>query len=386
MAQLDVTASPSRVRELLGGRIPLKHMDVGLLIAVLGLAVLGCMMVFSATHHYATVFFGLSSTYYLKRQVLFVVLGIAAMVLFAAVDYRLLKAWAPVAYAAIVLLLVAVRTPLGTSALGSQRWFQVAGFQFSPSLFSRLVLAAMMAAFLSEIRGEIDARRLVRALVIAGIPMALVFIQPDIGTTIILTTIAVTELVVAGTRARYLVVLTLVATVAIVGAFQLHIIKQYQLQRLTGFMDQSANTQAANYNLLQSKIAIGSGGLWGAGYLHGTQTNLAFVPEQYTDFVFTVVGEELGFVGAVGLLALYALLLWRTYRIALLAKDPFGTFLATGIGAMVMIQMFVNIGMTIGIMPITGIPLPFLSYGGSALIADFSAMGILQSIRMRSMR
>ena len=213
--------------------------------------------------------------------------------------------------------------------------------------------------------------------------MFLVFIQPDLGTTIILATIMVTLLVVAGTKARYLILLTAVALAAIYGAFQLNIIKQYQVDRLVGFMDQSKNTQQANYNLQQSKIAIGAGGLTGTGYLKGTQTNLDFVPEQHTDFIFTAVGEELGFVGAAVLLLLFSVLLWRAYRIAITAKDPFGTFVATGVAAMITIQMFVNIGMTIGIMPITGIPLPFISYGGSGLIADFIGIGLLESIRIR---
>ena len=172
-------------------------------------------------------------------------------------------------------------------------------------------------------------------------------------------------------------VLALVATVTIFGAFQLHIIKQYQLDRLSSFLDTSHSSATATYNLNQSEIAIGAGGLTGTGYLKGTQTNLDFVPEQHTDFIFTVVGEELGFVGAVGLLLLFAVLLWRAFRIATQAADPFGTFLATGIAAMFAIQMFVNVGMTMGIMPITGIPLPFVSYGGSALIVDFIAVGLL---------
>jgi len=168
-----------------------------------------------------------------------------------------------------------------------------------------------------------------------------------------------------------------------VGAFQLHIIKQYQIERLTGFLDSTQTSQTASYNLQQSEIAIGAGGITGTGYLKGSQTNLDFVPEQHTDFIFTVVGEELGFVGAALLMVLFAILLWRTYRIAAHARDPFGTYLAAGIAAMWAIQMFVNVGMTMGIMPITGIPLPFVSYGGSALIADFVAVGLLLNIRAR---
>jgi rod shape determining protein RodA len=176
----------------------------------------------------------------------------------------------------------------------------------------------------------------------------------------------------------------MVGSLAIFGAFQLHIIKDYQVQRITSFLDPQSDALRAGYNKQQAEIAIGSGGLIGKGYLHGTQTNLDYVPEQHTDFIFTVVGEELGFLrGTVPLLLLFGILLWRAFRIALLSKDPFGTFVAAGVFAMIAIQVFVNVGMTIGIMPITGIPLPFISYGGSALIADFIGVGLLQGIHLR---
>ena len=177
--------------------------------------------------------------------------------------------------------------------------------------------------------------------------------------------------------------LALAATLSIYGAFQLHIIKDYQVQRLTSFLDPTADVQRAGYNKQQAEIAIGAGGLTGKGYLHGSQTNLDYVPEQHTDFIFTVVGEELGFAGSMTVLLLFGLVLWRAFRIALLSKDPFGTFVAAGVAAMIAIQVFVNIGMTIGIMPITGIPLPFISYGGSALIADFIGIGLLMNINLR---
>src|SRR5207245_1135139 len=166
-------------------------------------------------------------------------------------------------------------------------------------------------------------------------------------------------------------------------AFHLHIIKDYQVQRITGFFQSDKNLQTANYNKQQAEIAIGAGGLTGRGYLHGTQTNLDFVPEQHTDFIFTAVGEELGFTGALVLLLLFAVVLWRCLRIAMLSKDPFGTFLCVGVATMIALQMFVNIGMNVGIMPITGIPLPFMSYGGSALIADFIGIGLVLNVRMR---
>jgi rod shape determining protein RodA len=242
----------------------------------------------------------------------------------------------------------------------------------------------MLAAYLSEVKSQdLSLEQVLRATVLAAIPMVLVFIQPDVGTTIVLAAILVGILVVAGARPKQLAVLALSALILLFGAFQLGVVKDYQLQRLTGFLDSNNDPQGANYNKQQSEIGIGSGGITGTGYLHGTQTNLDFIPEQHTDFIFTVVGEEFGFVGAVVMLLLFAILIWRAFRIATLSKDPFGTYVAAGIGSMFAIQMFVNVGMTIGIMPITGIPLPFVSYGGSSLLANFLAVGLLLNIHMR---
>jgi rod shape determining protein RodA len=213
--------------------------------------------------------------------------------------------------------------------------------------------------------------------------MLLVFIQPDIGTTMVLAAVLVGVLVVAGARMRHLGILALTAIVLIFGAFQLHIVKDYQIQRLISFADPTADLSASGYNRAQAEIAIGSGGLTGRGYLKGTQTNLDFVPEQHTDFIFTVVGEEFGFAGSMLLLMLFGVMLWRAFRIAMLSRDPFGTYVAAGVASMFAIQVFVNVGMTLGIMPITGIPLPFVSYGGSSLLANCICVGILLNVHMR---
>ncbi len=381
MAGMGIAGDLSR-RRLTAEDSPLRHVDLPLAAGAIVLAIYGLFMVYSATHR-SLADFGNDPGYYLKRQGVFLVLGVLSMAAAMFLDYRIVKMYAPFFYALALGLLVLVRTPLGSSALGAQRWFQVAGFQFSPSMFCRLALIVMLAAYLSQIKGEVRLSHVVRATVMGVIPMFLVFVQPDIGTSIILAAILVGQLVVSGTRARYLAVLALTALIAIFGAFHLHIIKDYQVQRITGFFQSDKNLQTANYNKQQAEIAIGSGGLTGKGYLHGTQTNLDFVPEQHTDFIFTAVGEELGFVGSMVLLMLFALVLWRIFRTAMLSKDPFGTFLAVGVGTMIAIQVFVNIGMNIGIMPITGIPLPFLSYGGSALIADFIGIGLVLNVHMR---
>jgi len=380
MAQLDLAALPGRA---LQERTVLRRIDPVLGAVTIALAVTGLPMIYSATNKTLSTL-NEDPGYYVKKQAVYLILGLVAMAVAAIIDYRVAKVYAPFIYVGCVGLLLLVQTPLGRAAKGAQRAFQVAGFQFSPSLFTRLGLIAMLAAYLSEIKGELDLSHVIRATSIAAIPMLLVFIQPDIGTTIILASILVALLVASGAGAKYLAVLAVVGSLAIFGAFQLHIIKDYQVQRITSFLDPQSDVQRAGYNKQQAEIAIGSGGLIGKGYLRGTQTNLDYVPEQHTDFIFTVVGEELGFIrGTVPLLFLFGILLWRAFRIALLSKDPFGTFVAAGVFAMIAIQVFVNVGMTIGIMPITGIPLPFISYGGSALIADFIGIGLLQGIHLR---
>jgi rod shape determining protein RodA len=382
MAQLDL-AAVGRQRAIAGEDSPARHLDLVLLGTALALAGVGLAMVYSATNKSLSVL-GHDPGFYLKKQTIYVVVALAAMVVAAAVDYRLFKIYAAFMYLGGVALLILVQTPLGTSAKGAQRWFQFGGFQLTPSLFARLGLIVMLATYLSEVKGDLDLTNVVRATTLAAVPIFLVFIQPDIGTSIILAAVLVALLVISGAKARHLAVLALVAALTIFGAFQLHIIKDYQIQRLTSFLDPRSDVQRAGYNKQQAEIAIGAGGLVGKGYLQGTQTNLDYVPAQHTDFIFTVVGEEMGFVrGAVPVLILFGLLLWRSFRIALLAKDPFGTFVAVGVAAMIAIQVFVNIGMTIGIMPITGIPLPFISYGGSALIADFIGIGLLLNVHMR---
>jgi rod shape determining protein RodA len=224
---------------------------------------------------------------------------------------------------------------------------------------------------------------MIRLCGVALVPLGLVFIQPDIGTSIVMVAITAGMFLVAGVRGRHLAALVVICVVLIGAAFQLGVVKEYQLDRLRAFLDRENTPADVRYNLDQAEIAVGSGGLFGQGYLHGRQTTLDYVPEQHTDFIFTVAGEEFGFLGSTFVLTLYALLLWRSIRIAFLSKDPFGTYLASGVAMMFAVQMFVNIGMVIGIMPITGIPLPFLSYGGSSMLASCIGVGILLNVHMR---
>jgi len=364
-------------------RRPLRHLDPVLLISVLALGIVGLITIYSATHA-SLVAQEIDPGFFLKKQLAFVTLGIVVILLAASFDYRFIKVYAGIIYVASMALLVLVRTPLGTTIRGSQRWFQLFGFQLAPSEVAKLALVAMLAAFLSQLRSsDLSLPDLYRATAIAAVPGFLVFLQPDLGTSIVLMAILVGVLVVAGARARHLGVLALTAIVLTFGALQLGLVKDYQIARLTAFFDPQNDPQRSDYNRTQAEIAIGSGGLLGRGYLKGTQTNLDFVPEQHTDFIFTVIGEEFGFLGAIFVLMLFALLIWRAVRIALLAKDPFGTYLAAGIASMLAIQVFVNVGMTLGIMPITGIPLPFVSYGGSSFLTNCAAVGLLLNIHMR---
>ena len=363
-------------------RWAIRHIDPVLVGAAIALAAIGLFAIYSATHQ-SLAAVDLDPGRFVKRQVTFLAVGFIVVLLAASFDYRLLKVYAGIIYVSSLVLLLLVRTPLGTSVKGAQRWFELFGFQLAPSEIAKLALIAMLAAFLSEIRGDLTLQDVFRASGLAAIPAFLVFLQPDLGTSIVFAAILVGMLVVAGARARYLGILALTAAVLIVSGFQVGLVREYQIERLRAFLDPGSVGAAALHNREQAEIAIGSGGLMGVGYLQGTQTNLDFVPEQHTDFVFTVVGEEFGFLGAFALLALYALLLWRAFRIALLSRDPFGTYLATGIVSMLALQVFVNIGMNVGIMPITGIPLPFVSYGGSSLLLNCAAIGLLLNVHMR---
>ncbi|HEX3299898.1 MAG TPA: rod shape-determining protein RodA [Actinomycetota bacterium] len=379
---MDLVASRTFAQE----RRPIRHVDWLLLLITLGLCAVGLLLVYSATSQTLRNM-GLDSFDRTNKQAITMVLGGIFALVIAAIDYRFLKIYAGFIYIGSVLSLILVRIPgIGSTDVSgtAQRWFAVGAFQITPSEFTKLALILALGAVLANIRTpEPTLRDIGKALFLAAIPLGLVFLGPDIGTSITITGIVVGMLIVAGTKLRHLLVLCAVGIIAIVLVFQTGVIKDFQRQRLAAFLDPQAVPADVRYNLDQSLIAVGSGGLFGKGYLQGIQTNLDYVPEQHTDFIFTVAGEEFGFVGGIALLALYALLIWRSIRISWLAKDPFGTYVAAGIASMFAIQMFVNVGMAIGIMPITGIPLPFLSYGGTSILASFAAIGLLESIHMR---
>jgi rod shape determining protein RodA len=363
-------------------RRPVRHIDPVLILAVIALVIIGVFAIYSSTHE-ALSAVDLDTGRFVERQVTFATLAVVVVMAIASFDYRFLRVYAGLIYASSIVLLVLVRSPLGTSVKGSQRWFELFGFQLAPSELAKLALIGMLAAFLAEIRGELTLRDVFRAAGLAALPAVRVFLQPDLGTSIVFAAILVGLLVVAAARARHLGILALTAIVLIFAGFQVGLVREYQIARLTGFLDAANDPSRTDYNRLQAEIAIGAGGVFGLGYLQGTQTNLRFVPEQHTDFIFTAIGEEFGFVGALAVLGLFGVVIWRAFRIAFIAKDAFGTYLAAGIASMLALQMFVNVGMAIGIMPITGIPLPFVSYGGSSLLVNAAAVGVLLNVHMR---
>jgi len=379
---MDLVAGRAFAQE----RRPIRHVDWFLIVIAIALSVVGLLLLYSATSQTLRQG-GFDPFDRVNKQAITMVLGAGAALAIASVDYRFWKIYAGFIYIASVVALLLVRVPgIGTtdSTGTAQRWFAVGPLQITPSEFTKLAIIVTLAAVLANIRTpEPTLRDLFKVLILAAVPLVLVVLGPDIGTSIGIAAIVVGMLIVAGTKLRHLLVLSVAGIIAIVLVFQTGAIESFQRERLTAFLDPNSVSADVRYNLDQSLIAVGSGGLLGKGYLHGVQTNLDYVPEQHTDFIFTVAGEEFGFVGALAVLALFALLLWRSIRIAWLAKDPFGTYVAAGIASMFAIQMFVNVGMVIGIMPITGIPLPFLSYGGTSILVSFAAIGMLESIHMR---
>jgi rod shape determining protein RodA len=330
------------------------------------LALVGVLTVFSARGDWT-------------RQIVWIAIGAAIYVAATLYDYRRLRPLAPALYAVMLVLLLAVHL-VGHTALGARRWLSVAGFPLEPSELAKLLLVVVLAAYLARDE-RITWRAFTGALGLVAAPAALVLVQPDLGTTIVLVGIAAAVLFVAGARPAQLgAVMT--AGVVVVPLLP-HLLHGYQRRRLEIFLDPSQDPLGAGYNLMQARIAVGSGGLLGQGWLHGLQGQLGFVPERATDFVFATYAEEFGLLGSVLLLAVCGVLLMRLLRAASVAPDRFGELLAAGVFAMLLVQVVENVGMNIGVLPIAGIPLPLISYGGSATITTLAALGLVQSVIVR---
>ncbi len=369
---------------------PLRHMDWLLIVVVLGLSAIGTLLVWSATQP-SLLAAGQDPRTYLKKQLLNVIIGLILMIGVSLIDTRQLRTWAPFFYGAIVFCLVAVLTPLGSSVNGAQAWFSLpGGFQVEPNEFAKLALITTMAVVFSQARpGSSGAaqgprlRSLGLALAVAVPLIGLVVIEPALGVALVLVVATATLVVLSGLRLRVIGALSAAVAVIIAAAGGLNLLKSYQLTRFTSFLHPADDLAGAGYNAAQAKIAVGSGGMFGQGLFHGQLVAGNFVPSQQTDFIFTVAGEELGFVGTIVIVFLLGVVIVRALRIATRADDLFGLLVASGIAVWFTFQSFVNIGMTIGIMPITGLPLPFVSYGGSAVFADMIAIGLLQSVHRR---
>jgi rod shape determining protein RodA len=364
----------------------LRRLDGILIAAVLALSVIGALLVRAATAP-LLIERGDDPDGQLQRHILNLLLAFAVGGLVAFLDYRLLRAYAPILYGLSCAGLIAVLTPLGETINGSHSWIVLGGgFQLQPSEFAKVGLVVLLAMILGEPRdGEVGpgSRDMLAALALTGIPALLIMLQPDLGTTLVFMAVVLGMLAISGASKRWLG--GLVGAGALLGfaVWFFELLKPYQLARFTAFIDPSADPRGAGYNAQQAKIAVGSGGVGGKGLFNGEQTGGHFVPEQQTDFIFTVAGEELGFVGAATIVLLLAVVLWRGLRIAAQAADPFGALVASGIVCWLAFQSFENIGMTVGIMPITGLPLPFVSYGGSATFANMIALGLLQAVHLR---
>jgi rod shape determining protein RodA len=400
----------------------LKLSDLLLWIATGALILIGFLAIFSSTYS-MQLRIGSDPFFYIKRQLLSLLIGGAGLALFAYIDYKQLKRISFLFYGLMLVLLVLILF-VGGGRESAQRWFQIGVFSFQPSELSKIVIVLCLAAFLSarqKMRGLGDGLLL---LAMVGVPFFLIFKQPDLGTALVfvfimmgmlassefspkLLLVMVTPMISILLRPFFYVWIGYLVLLAIflfmsksslwdwililgvniaVGVALPYIwgmLKGYQKQRILSFLDPSSDPQGAGYHGLQSLIAVGSGGIFGKGFLRGTQTQLQFIPEQHSDFVFAAVGEEFGFLGAAVVLSLFALFIWRALAIAREANDPFGYLLASGIVSMTAFHVFANIGMTLGLLPVVGMPLPFMSFGGSSLIMNMMAVGMLQSIAMR---
>lgn len=358
------------------------------LTAVVGLLLfIGTLLVWAATRDWYTRN-GLDGQYYLKRHIINIMIGLVLAYGTTVIDYRLLRAYTPFLWGAGVIGLIIVLIPgLGSEVNGAKAWIALpGGFQIQPAELAKIAIIIGMSMILSERSHDSDeptSKDVVQSLAIAAIPVLLIILQPDMGTILIISAAVVTIIAVSGAPARWVAGLLLLAVLGGFVAVKAGVISEYQVNRLQTFVDPNADTQGAGYQLRQARITVGSGGLIGTGLFNGPQTNGRFVPEQQTDFIFTVAGEELGFLGSGGILILYLILLMRGFSIARRTNDPFGRLVCTGVIAWFAFQLFENIGMTLGLMPMTGVPLPFISYGGSSMFATLIGFGLLQNVHAR---
>ncbi len=355
--------------------------------AVAILLFIGTLLVYAATRDWYAAN-GLDPEYYLKRHVINIAIGIMLAWGTTVIDYRLLRAYTPILWGLGVLGLAFVLIPgLGAEINGAQAWIPLpGGFQIQPAELAKISIIVGISMLLSERKhdsDEPDTKDVLRALVVAAIPILLILMQPDMGTVLIISASVVSIIGTSGAPTKWVVGLLIVAVAGGIIATKAGVISEYQFKRLQSFVDPNADSQGAGYQLRQARITVGSGGLLGTGLFDGPQTNGRFVPEQQTDFIFTVAGEQLGFLGSGFIVLLYFVILMRAFGIARRSTDPYGQMVCTGVIAWFAFQTFENIGMTLGLMPMTGVPLPFMSYGGSSMFANLIGFGLLQNVHAR---
>jgi len=357
-----------------------RHVDVVLCALVATTAAFGSLMIYSATRHRS------DPTELISKHLIYVMVGVGAMALCAAVDYERLRSLSRLIYIGCLGALGLVLVPgIGALHKGIRAWFDIGPIQIQPAEPAKLAVIILLASYLGSLE-RILVRHAVVALVMLGAPMALIMLQPDLGTTLVFVVIGAGMLLVAGVPARFLIALMVISVVGVIGILKSDTLDQYQRDRLTAFAAPDSASGDITYNTKQAQTAIASGGTTGKGLFDGPQTKGGFVPEQQTDFIFTVPGEELGFVGSVVLLLLLGGIVWRTWRIAGLASDRVGMLMSVGVLCLFAFHIFENVGMNLGIMPVTGIPLPFVSYGGSSTITAFAGMGLVLNVHMRRYR
>ncbi|WP_432588298.1 rod shape-determining protein RodA [Streptomyces sp. HD1123-B1] len=365
-----------------------RRLDWVLLLCALALSAIGAALVYSATRNRTELNQG-DPYYFLVRHALNTGIGLLLAIGTIWLGHRTLRGAVPILYGLSVVLVLAVLTPLGSTINGAHAWIQVGGgFSLQPSEFAKITIILGMAILLATRvdagdRVHPDHRTVVQSLGLAALPIAIVLLMPDLGSVMVMAVIVLAVLLASGASNRWVAGLILTAVTGAVLIWQLGVLDQYQIDRFAAFANPALDPAGVGYNTNQARIAIGSGGLTGKGLFHGTQTTGQFVPEQQTDFVFTVAGEELGFLGAGLIIVLLGIVLWRACRIARDTSELYGTVVAAGIIAWFAFQAFENIGMTLGIMPVAGLPLPFVSYGGSSMFAVWIAVGLLQSIRVQ---
>ena len=383
-------ARPRMMRIDAPSRSKTPRLDWLLMLAVAGLLAMGTMLVWSATVARDDLTGGDPESY-LKKQLVNIAIGVVLGVMIIATDHRWVRILAPLVYVGSVIGLALVLV-MGSTINGSRSWLMLGGMSIQPAEFAKLAVIIGMALLVAE-RTENSLRQrqvkhldVLGMLAIAAVPAALIMLQPDLGTMLVLSATVFGVVALSGAPRRWLVALAVGAVSTAVLAVQLGLLEDYQLDRFLAFTNPELDPRGAGYNTTQARIAIGNGGVFGQGLFDGSQTKSGFVPEQHTDFIFTVAGEELGLVGSAVLIALLGVVLWRALTIAAHADDLFGRLAAGGVACWFGFQAFQNIGMCLGIMPVTGVPLPLVSYGGSSMFATLMAVGLLQNIHLRTER